>query len=310
VNVAPGRAARAGHRDPRDPIFLLSPARSYSTVSLALLAGHPDLYGFPELLIFSGATVGDLLAARPTTAAVSAWEARKLSGVLRAVAEVHDGVQDSSALVRARAWLTEHADWSTTALLDHLLAAVHPRIGLEKSPDTIAADDRVAACLRAYPQARILHLTRHPTGTIASMYRHWGSLPQMADPDLARACAGIWTTEHRRILRFAGKLPDERYLRVRSEDLLLRPRAELTRILGWLGLDATDPTIDAMQRTDRWRFAGFGPDGNLYGGDATFFGAPTLRRVPEPGPVVFDPAWRLTPAMRGRVSALAESLGY
>ena len=36
-----------------EPIFLLAPARSYSTITLALLAGHPDIYGFPEMLLFT-----------------------------------------------------------------------------------------------------------------------------------------------------------------------------------------------------------------------------------------------------------------
>jgi len=40
----------------REPIFILAPARSYSTVTVAMLSGHPQIYGFPELLTFNVAT--------------------------------------------------------------------------------------------------------------------------------------------------------------------------------------------------------------------------------------------------------------
>ena len=46
----------------RDPLFLLAPARSYSTVSIALLAGHPELYGLPETSLFLRETVGEIMA--------------------------------------------------------------------------------------------------------------------------------------------------------------------------------------------------------------------------------------------------------
>ena len=41
----------------REPIVLLAPARSYTTVTVALLSGHPDIYGFPEMLLSTADTV-------------------------------------------------------------------------------------------------------------------------------------------------------------------------------------------------------------------------------------------------------------
>ena len=46
----------------RDPVFLLAPARSYTTVSIAVLAGHPELYGLPETNLFLRDTVGEIIA--------------------------------------------------------------------------------------------------------------------------------------------------------------------------------------------------------------------------------------------------------
>jgi hypothetical protein len=295
---------------PYEPVFILAPARSCSTICLALLAGHPALYGFPELLIFSEPTVGELIGSARRPMADPAWAARKVTGVLRAVAEVHDGAQDRAALQRAGDWLAHRRDWTTEDLLDHLLESVRPRIGLEKSPDTVENDEALSRSLRAYPGARLLHLTRHPSTSIDSMVRHWSRKSGADMSNLPRACAGVWTTEHGRILRLTADRGPGLYRRVRAEDLLGDPAAELTRILGWLGLDAAPETVADMQRTERWRFAGHGPERGLYGGDTGFLGSPQLRRVADPGPVRFDPGWSLTTPMRARVRSLAGALGY
>ncbi|WP_329249642.1 sulfotransferase [Actinoallomurus sp. NBC_01490] len=77
-----------------EPVFLLAPARSYSTVAVALLSGHPDVYGFPETLVFTAATVGELIGERAEWARFPL----RLSGLWRAVADLHEGGQDDDAV--------------------------------------------------------------------------------------------------------------------------------------------------------------------------------------------------------------------
>jgi hypothetical protein len=86
---------------------------------------------------------------------------------------------------RAYGWVTQRSEWTTQQLLDHLLAGVAPREGLEKSPDTVDKDAALERCLRAYPQARFLHLTRHPETTQRSMRKHWQPLYPDRSQDLA-----------------------------------------------------------------------------------------------------------------------------
>ena len=60
-----GQAVR--DRDPLwyAPLFMIAPARSYTSVIAAMLGQHPDLYAFPELMLFRDDQVAGLLAATP-----------------------------------------------------------------------------------------------------------------------------------------------------------------------------------------------------------------------------------------------------
>ena len=303
-------AARPAYTGPA-PVFLLAPARSYSTVCLALLAGHPDLYGFPEMLLFSTPDVAGLLTEeqrRPVTP--GHWLRHRLTGVLRAVAELHEGSQEPAAIERAGQWLAGHSSWPTVRLMDHLLMLARPRTGIEKSPDSTLSDQALEDCLRAYPDARFIHLTRHPVATQRSMHAHFGRLGRYNDSELVLLSAAAWYRAHLRIARRLAALPPERWRRVRAEDLLREPGTWLPRICAWLGLPCDAAIVSRMRQTERWPFAGWGPAGALGGGDARFLCSPALRPVAAPGPVEFDPAWELPDDLVKSTTRLATLLGY
>jgi hypothetical protein len=308
--VGPAAGDR-GCRHPQ-PVFILAPPRSFSTVTLAVLAGHPDCYGFPEMLLFSvplsDPRVANLLnesGHRPRMP--QRWILSRQSGIMRAIAEVHESSQSADALLRAREWLVGHSAWSTVQLMNYLLDLVSPRIGIEKSPDTVGTDDRLDACLDAYPHARYLHLTRHPVSSQRSMHAHWRRLP---GPTLIAEAASWWYLGHCRVIRTLARLPDSQWMRLRAEDLLREPRVHLPRVLAWLGLPSDDHIVARMVHTQDWPFAGTGPAGDLFGGDPLFMRSPELRPVAEPGPVLFDPSWGLPAQMQARMKTLARYLGY
>jgi len=291
---------------------VLAPARSYSTVTVALLAGHPDMYAFPELLVFGVRTVGELLTEGTRQPHLDAGYVQvRQTGPLRALAQLHEGEQSTAAIDRARAWLRAHADRPGKDLLDHLLDLVAPRFGVEKSPDTTATQAAFEACLRAYPRARLLHLTRHPVTTQLSMHRHWQDMKHIHNRrHLVATAASAWYLGHRRIVRTLEALPADQWLRVAAEELLSQPREWLPRILDWLGLAYDDEVIGRMLQTERWIYAGLGDSGGLYGGDAAFLHSPNLRPAEAPASVQFDPAWGLPAEMCRRTTRLAHYLGY
>jgi hypothetical protein len=306
-----------GPRQP--PVFILSPPRGLSTVCTALLAGHPAIYGLPEMLTFSVPTIGELLSgvgcACAAPACVHPADCRvlrvRLSGPFRAIAQLHEGCQDPPAIARARAWLISRADWPTERLLSHLLAVAAPRIGLEKSPDTVRCKENLARCLRAYPAARYIHLTRHPVTAQRSIEEHLARLvPRRGRLGYVVNAAAIWYLSHLRIMRALAALPGHQWMRVRGEDLVNEPGTWLPRVLDWLGLEHDDQIVARMLRTEQWTFAGCGPSGVLLGGDYKFMQRPQLRSRAGLGPVAFDPAWGLPAEMRADMAELGRYFGY
>jgi hypothetical protein len=301
------------------PLFVLSPPRSYSTVTVALLGGHPAIFGLPEMLTFSAPTVGELIAGTGCGCKAAAGNHPpscqvlrvRLTGPYRALAHLHEGSQAPEAIERAAAWLWARSDWPTERLLDHVLELAAPQLGLEKSPDTVRTEASLARCLRRYPDARFVHLTRHPITAQRSLQEHLDLIsPAKSRLHLNVSAATIWYLSHVRIIRALRALPRHQWLRVRGEDLLAEPLKQLPPMLDWLGLPHDERTVTGMLRTERWAFAGSGPVLRLFGGDHKFMQRPALR-APEPDPPnAFDPDWGLPAEMCDRMTALARSLGY
>lgn len=300
---SPGSTTQEVRQAHPEPLFVLCPGRSYSTVTVALLAGHPDTYGFPELLLFMSETVGELQ---------SRLDWRQLTGLYRTISELHEHSQSDGAIERAREWTRRAADWTTPRLMDYLLGTVAPRVGIENSPPTVTTEGPLALCLAAYPRARFLHLTRHPIDSIRSMSRDWKALwhPVPSDRYLLAVSATSWYSSHQRIAKTLSELPADRWLRIRAEDLLREPHTWIPKVLHWLQLPCTTEIIETMLRTERWVFSGTGPSGNLAGGSTKYLENPTLHVIPKPGAETYDTFLELPAQERQRILRLASYLGY
>ena len=262
---------------------MLSPPRSFSSVVSTIVGEHPDLYGFPELHIFVGDTVQDVIDFEKSN---NKRHAAGPPGLLRTLAQIHDGVQTNGTAFRAIGWLNERRDWSTKKLMDYLLEAVSPKIGLEKSPVTSQKTvflDRVYAY---YPDAYYLHLTRHPISTRSS----WA---EFVESKASRRKEGGrsermdrlvgWHHMHTNILQFTATLPLGQTLRVKGEDILSEPEVYLPQIAEWLGIRTDRDAIEAMKHPENSPYACVGPDVARGGNDPKFMRSPKLRggRVKE-----------------------------
>ena len=303
--VVHSRGVTSPERDPQRhaPLVFLAPARSHSSVVATMVGCHPDLYGFPELILFDQATIGDRLDARPRLGKQPpGWN--PVAGLERAVAQLHDGAQGQAEVAAARRWLEERRSWRGADVLDHLLELVSPLVGVEKSPNTVNGEDKMARVIEAYPRARLVHLVRHPVSAERSVQMHLFLF------DHPEPCARGWHNQHRRILRFCDELPAEQCLRVRSEDVLNDPDRELRRIATWLGVRDDADAIDAMRHPDRSPYVGIGPEGSTGGNDPSFLRNPLPRPVVLPTTLEHPPEWKLPPELLAEIEALAISLGY
>lgn len=295
---------------PLDPVFLLAPARSCSSVVATVLGRHPRVYGFPELRLFVGdsiETVMQLRQDRPVP-----WSIFARGGLVRAVAQLLVGSQSEHDVNVALGWLEERSDWAPRQVYDLLLTRVAPKIGLEKSPDTTSMPANLKRCVDAYPTARYVHLTRHPVTTIASMIRHWNGIAgiERTPAEAALVGARAWFNSHRRICTLRDQLPRARFLRLRAEDVVADPEPACRRFAAWLGLEVGAEELEAMLHPELSPYARLGPRLAPGGNDPGFLSDPRLRVGKMPEPEVLPEEWGLGTVERSAISRLAEHLGY
>ena len=305
---------KAPPRDPHrfSPIFILAPARSYTSVVTTMVGQHPDLVGLPELKLFCYRTIGELEASLPRY-----WIERGIThrspGLVRAVAEFEFGDQTTESLTMAGAWLKDRLHWSGSDILDFLLARASPRAAVEKSPENVLSNATLKRIAAAYRNARYLHLTRHPLTTERSIREHRNRfLPSYLRDSEPMSGIASWYETHRRILKFAARLPADRYKRVRAEDVLNDSEPELRAIAGWLGLRDDESAIEAMKHPEASPFASPGPveSGIVGGQDPDFLRDPIPHRVTVPRGLEPPEGWTEDQSVWEMVVRLANRLGY
>lgn len=286
-----------------DPVIILAPPRSFSSVVSTMIGQHPELYGFPELHLFVAQTVGMII-----DRGIRQGNYNGPHGLLRALAELHEGRQTTPAILRAALWLHERRDWSTQALFDYLLRLIAPRIGVEKSPITCMRLSYLSYVHQCYPRARYLHLTRHPVATRKSMESFFARKAlkgRLYSQRLEFNHLLLWYHMHRNILTFTSRLPEGQVLRIKGEALLSDPDRYLPQIAEWLGVRTDRSAIEAMKHPERSPYARFGPPPARGGNDALFMQNPELRAGPVPEPSLAE--W-LQGSQRRWISVDDESL--
>lgn len=298
------------------PLFLLAPPRSYTSLINAMLGQHPQAYGLPELCLFNVQTLKQLWV-RETDEMSDETRARQ--GILRAVAEIYAGEQTKATVTMAMHWAAARQDWSTADVYRELVAKIDPLIAVEKSPAYTIALDRMLAMYEAFPDARFLHLTRHPVGQCKSVMNmnegafalYVNSIDFLEDRAIIEP-QFAWYDLNINILNFLDIVPPEQQMRVQGEAIMSDPPTHLAAICRWLGIRDDEEAIEEMMHPERSPFACFGPISALFGNDPNFLRGPTFRphevRIP---PLDKPVPWRDDGrTLYPRVVELARELGY
>ena len=276
-------------------VFILAPPRSFTSVVCAMLGQHPQMYAVPELRLFGCETVGEWIQQ------CSKASYQMASGTLRAVAELVFGDQTEYAVTMSRKWLRQRSHWSTRQLTKFLGRIVYPRILVEKSPSIVYLPAGLQRMYRMFPDARFIHLLRHPRGHGESVMKLKRELERETKRPLpphdwiVRLCSfPQWSTQktteqdildpqhgwyvlNQHICKFLDSVPDNQKIRIRGEDVLAEPDASLSRLAGWMGLRTDHRAIEAMKHPERSPYVGFGPAEAVHGNDRFFLAAPNLR---------------------------------
>jgi hypothetical protein len=272
-----------------------------------MIGQHPQLYAFPELNLVRDEQISGLLALETSDPVP-----HQLSGLLRALAQLHEGCQTAEAVDAARAWLTERSTWRCTEVMDYLLGLIAPRIGIDKSPSTLLEDAALPRALAAYSDARLIHLVRHPVTTARSMHEHWAENFRGDSPSPSE-CVLTWYLLHRKAFRLVEDVKEkapENAIRVRAEDALNNPRETLTNLATWLRVSAGDAALTEMLHPERSPYVGIGPSSAPWGAAGEFLADPALRPANLPAEVEFADEWHLPPQLIRVSTELAADFGY
>ena len=304
------------------PLFILAPPRSFTSVTCSMLGQHPEMYGLPETNLF----IADNY--RQLSRMYRVFRPRLGHGLLRAMAELGFGEQTARNIRAAKAWLLDHPFVTTGELFQLLIEWSFPRRLVDKSPIyvfDIRNLERIKSC---YPGAQYLHLIRHPTGTCESVIKISGELEKReraVTENRIRLSKGsarfmsrsklhpdnIWLKPHLRILEFLKGIAPQKKMHLRGEDLLSGPDFYLTRIAEWLGISTAKDAVEAMKHPERSPFACYGPRNARMGNDPSFLEKPELRpyrqrRERLDRPMTWDPDVKFSDELKG----LAAKLGY
>jgi hypothetical protein len=288
---------------PQQPIFILTCMRSFSSLISSMLGQHPGLYCLPEVNPFIADTLG------ASVDILRMVRKRTLDGLYRAVAQLEYGAQTEETVAQARAWVDERRSWGAVAFMAHLAARTAPARLIEKSPSTVLTADRLDTALRLFPDAFFLHLYRHPhmtTASIAKITGHGSGDRRTRDPESS------WFDTNSAILAASSRIPADRFLSVRGEDVLSDPDRMLGQICDWIGLTVTAADLAAMRRPEDSPYACLGPASAPFGNDPNFLRDPHYSARPIVLPPLTAPLdWAETSRrLRPQTQDLALLLGY
>jgi hypothetical protein len=299
------------------PLFLLAPPRSYTSLVNAMLGQHPQAFGLPELCLFNVEHLLDLWSGVQGENAERGAMARH--GLLRAVAEIWGGEQTAATVDMARAWASAREDWPTGRVFQEIVRKLDPLVAVEKSPSYAITVVRMRGLLNAFPDARFLHLIRHPVAQSKSVMAinegaftmkvqafEIGDDYAMLEPQIA------WHDVNLNILQFLDDVAPEHQVRMRGEDIMGNPQHYLAEICRWAGLRDDAEAVEAMMHPEQSPFACFGPISAMFGNDPNFLAGPTFRpHKPKIPPLNKPVPWRRDgKGLYPEVIALAKEFGY
>lgn len=299
------------------PLFLLAPPRSFTSVINAMIGQHPQAFGLPELNLFAVDNMIDLWCPRVKE---FNFNSKLRHGILRAVAEIYVGEQTDEAIEFAEHWCAAREHLSCGEVFNEIRQKIDPLIPVDKTPGYSIDYRRLERIYEVCPDARFIHLTRHPVkqceSTMAlsdAMFPKFVNAIEYQETRAVLEPQLAWHDLNINILNFLEqKVPGGQHMRVRGEEIMANPEEKLAEICRWVGIRDDAEAIDEMMHPERSPFACLGPVTALFGNDPNFLRRSNFKKhVPSVPPLDEPVSWRDDgKGLYPEVIELAREFGY
>jgi sulfotransferase family protein len=139
-----------------------------------MLGQHPQMHGLPETHLFGDETMEQWWSR-------SVHETFQMAhGLLRAVAQLCFGEQTERSVKLAAGWLRRRSSSTSGIVFEELACKVYPLVLVDKSPSMVYSLESMRRAYQFFPQARFIHLARHPRGHGESVLKY---LSELAKPE-------------------------------------------------------------------------------------------------------------------------------
>jgi len=230
-------------------VFVFSSPRSGSTLTRAILGGHPKLFSPPELQLLNFNTLQE--RKQNLTGRDDFW----LDGTIRAIMAIKNCTADEAREIMA---YYENKDYSVQEFYREMQDWLGDRLFVDKTPNYALSTEIMQRAEEYFEDALYIHLIRHPYGVIPSFEKaklHVFYPPFFTEehPYTPRQLAElIWTISHQNILTFLKGIPKERQFRLYYEDLVTDPEKTVKAMCDFLRIDLhpdmLEPQKDSSKR--------------------------------------------------------------
>ncbi|MEO1260059.1 MAG: amino acid adenylation domain-containing protein [Bacteroidota bacterium] len=215
---------------PQQPIFILAPPRSGTTLLRVMLAGHPELFACNELQLLHFETLAD--RSKAYTGKFNLWT----EGLIRAVMELENL---TAAQAKSLLYAYEKKGMTTSGMINHLKTWANDRTIVDKSPSYLLDPLALEKAIRDFPNARFIHLVRHPYSMVKSFEKyHMDQVLYLKEHGHSAQALGelVWLHSHQNAVDFLQKIPARQRHFLRYEDLVKYPEREMQELCYEIGL--------------------------------------------------------------------------
>jgi Sulfotransferase family len=237
-----------------DPLFVLGVPRSGTTLLRVMLAGHPQLFSPPEMVL----APFENMAQRRQKLEERFWEK---GGLRRTLMELN-----GASIEEAKIQEDSLGSMTIPEVYQWLQARLGQRLLVDKCPHLAAEPEALERLAAWFPNARWLWIVRHPGSVIRSLENM--PMAEVMLQGYGGDARMIWTQGNLNFRDFLKKIPADRQLMLRYEDIVANPEGPMRAFCERFGL----PFAEGMTNPYEGEKMREGPKGARAVGDPNMAG--------------------------------------